>query len=68
MYLTKEDLAELTDAKRRSKQAQALSFMGIRFTRTPAGNLKVLQTEVDRVMLGGPAAKKEQPDFKQANG
>jgi hypothetical protein len=68
MFLTRDEVETLTDAKRHTKQAKALCDMGFRFTKTPAGHLKVLRAEVDRVMLGGSKYKLETPNFDHING
>jgi hypothetical protein len=68
MFLTREDIKRLTGWIRKTKQAQELNAMGIRFTVTAAGEPKVLQAEVDRVMLGGPVVKPEEPNFDAING
>ena len=66
--LSNDELKELTEKTRKDKQAEALIAMGIRFTRLPSGRLKVLQSEVNRVMLGGPVVTTEEPDFTHING
>jgi hypothetical protein len=68
VILTREEIRKLTGWTRKTKQAQELAAMGIRFTVTAAGEPKVLQAEVDRVMLGGPARKQEEPNFDALNG
>jgi hypothetical protein len=68
MFLSRDQIEDLTDAKRRSKQLKVLNDMGIRFKRTHAGWPKVLQAEVERVMLGGSIVKTQEPDFDAING
>lgn len=48
--LTRQELVELTDYRRRDKQREALAAMRIPFEITPAGGIKVLrsQTHPDR--------------------
>ena len=71
MFLTVDELAELTNAKRKDRQIKALQDMRIRFARAIDGRPKVLQAEVERVMLGGPVVdrvEEQQPRFDRIHG
>jgi hypothetical protein len=68
MFLTRDEIENLTDAKRKDKQIKWLMENGIRFVRSSVGRPKVLQSEIERVMLGGLVDKRQAPDFKQING
>jgi hypothetical protein len=68
MFLTPEQIEALTDAKRKDRQIQWLMDNGVRFVLSSAGRPKVLQFEIERVMLGGLVKKRLEPDFKQING
>ena len=67
MFLTRDEIKALTKATRKTKQARELVAMGIRFATTRAGEVRVLQREVDRVMLGGPVTHQEEPIFDAIN-
>jgi len=68
MFLTREELTELTDSPQKDRQIQWLLDHGVRFVISLLGRPKVLQVEVERVMLGGPGRQCEQPDFEKING
>lgn len=70
MFLTPDNLAELTGARRKARQIAALNDMGIRFVCAIDGRPKVLQAEVHRVMLGGQKNKQADtgPRFDQIHG
>lgn len=68
MFLTRDEIEDLTDAKRKDKQIQWLMDNGIRFVCSSTGRPKVLQSEIDRVMLGGLVKNRQKPDFNQING
>jgi len=68
MFLTRDEIEDLTDAKHKDKQIQWLMDQGIRFVRSAAGRPKVLQAEVERVMLDGPVKKRLEPKFDRING
>lgn len=53
MFLTADELRQLTDKPRPSAQARVLDFMGIPYRRRPNGTLAVLRIHVE----GLPAAK-----------
>lgn len=46
LCLTKDELADLTDYRRRDKQIWALSRMGIPFRVAPTGAIKVLRSDL----------------------
>jgi len=68
MFLTHDELEELTDSPRKGRQIEWLMDNGVRFVRSLSGKPKVLQAEVERVMLGGSRKEKQQPNFDQLNG
>ena len=68
MFLSRDEIEDLTDAKRKDRQIQWLMDNGIRFVCSSTGRPKVLQSEIERVMLGGPLKKRQEPDFNQING
>ena len=68
MFLTRDEIEDLTDAKRKDKQIQWLMDNGIRFVCSSTGRPKVLQSEIERVMLGDLVKKLQEPDFSQING
>lgn len=68
MFLTRDEIEELTDAKRKDKQIQWLRDNGTRFVCSSTGRPKVLQSEIERVMLGDLVKKRQEPDFSQING
>jgi hypothetical protein len=47
LCLTKDELAELTEYRRRDRQIAALVAMRIRFRVTPTGAIKVLRSDVE---------------------
>lgn len=57
MFLTPEELADLTDRRRPADQARWLRENGYRFALSAAGRLKVLRAEVDRHLLGSHRPK-----------
>jgi len=67
MFLTSDELKELTDSPRKNRQITWLLDHGIRFIESLSGRPKVLQAEVERVMLGGPVKQREQPKFENLN-
>lgn len=68
MFLSREELRELTDSPRKKKQIDWLLDHGIRFVESLAGRPKVLKIEVERVMLGNSHNQKQQPNFDKLNG
>jgi phosphohistidine phosphatase SixA len=57
MFLSPDELADLTDRKRQTDQARWLRENGYRFAVSAAGRLKVLRAEVDRHLLGSHRPK-----------
>lgn len=47
LCLTRDELAELTEYRRRDRQIAALVSMRIRFRVTPTGAIKVLRSDVE---------------------
>ena len=68
MFLTHDELKEWSDATRWGKQIAWLQEHGVRFVLSSVGRPKVLQSEMERVMLGGPVKKKKEPNFSRING
>ncbi len=52
MFLTPEELVELTHAKRRDTQIRALRMMGIEFKLRPNGTPAVLRSHIEKVFGG----------------
>jgi len=64
MLVAREDLVALTGRKQPSKVAQQLATMGIRFVRGADNWPRVLQAELDRVLLGANEhTNRTQPDI-----
>lgn len=59
LTLTKDELVELTDYRRRDKQRLALAQMRIPFEVSPAGNIKVLRHHVE----AGQTRRREEPHY-----
>lgn len=53
MFLTEEEIKELTHYELRKYQAIALRSMGIEHRIRPDGSLAVLRSHVDKIMGGG---------------
>jgi hypothetical protein len=62
MILTQEQVAELTDRRRRDSQAKVLRHMGIEFRQRPDGSLAVSRAHVDAVL--GVAAQGKVKEFE----
>lgn len=52
MFLTHEELSELTGKRRRQSQLEALRSMGIQHRIRPDGSLAVLRSHVEKEMGG----------------
>jgi sialic acid synthase SpsE len=57
LFLTSDEVKELTGRVRRDAQVAALRFMGIDHKKRPDGSLAVLRSHVDK-LLGGETEKK----------
>jgi len=68
MFLTHDELCDLTGSPRKKRQIEWLLDNGFRFVTSLSGKPKVLQAEVERVMLGSTRQKKQQPKFNKING
>jgi hypothetical protein len=69
MFLTKDELTELTDSARKDRQVQRLQQNGVRFVISLAGRPKILNAEFERIMLGGAKPLRHaEPDFSKING
>jgi hypothetical protein len=64
MFLTPDELADLTGYKHREKQKAALRSMGYVFTVRPLdGRVLVLRTHVESRHGGKPGRGRREPDF-----
>ncbi|HEX2531362.1 MAG TPA: DUF4224 domain-containing protein [Burkholderiaceae bacterium] len=67
MFLSPEELIELTGKKRSDAQIRALRFMGVEHRVRPDGSLAVLRAHVEKLFGGVPAGekirKKTEPRF-----
>lgn len=59
LFLTPEELVELTGYRRRSSQMQALRYMGIEFRQRPDATIVVLRQHVEQILGSAPKAKHE---------
>lgn len=60
MFLTREEIAELTGKKLVSHQTRALGIMGMEFRTRPDGSLVVLRAHVEKVLgLNQPKADRQ---------
>lgn len=62
MFLTPEEVAELTNRRRSAAQARALNAMGIEHRRRPDGSIVVSRAHVD-AMLGVATASAKVKGF-----
>lgn len=58
MFLTPEELVELTHAKRSNAQVRALCMMGIEHKQRPDGSVVVLRAHVERLFGGTTTSEK----------
>lgn len=64
MFLTADELADLTDRRRRDAQCAALTAMGIPFRVSADGRPKVLRAEVERLLSSKPErASRQRPQL-----
>jgi len=63
MFLTPDELADLTGYKHREKQKAALRSMGIKFETRPDGRPRVLRCVLERRHGLTPIRKPREPDF-----
>lgn len=69
MFLTPDELIELTGKRRRDAQVRALRFMGIEHRPRPDGSVVVLRAHVEQVLglvdgaLGKKKVKDVEPDW-----
>jgi hypothetical protein len=62
MFLTAEQLIEVTGFRRPSAQVRWLSRAGMKFAIGGDGQIKVLRAELERYMLSGPV--KQEPHLR----
>jgi hypothetical protein len=67
VFLTPEELHQLTNRRRRDAQLLALRSMGIEHRRRPDGSLAVLKAHVEHVFSGGHAHAASQPKSAEPN-
>lgn len=69
MFLTSEEIKQLTGKVRRPSQVSALKQMRVNFTLRPDGCPIVLKSHIERVLDGKPESnkKKEEPDWDVIN-
>ena len=71
MFLSHEEIGELTGRKRRDLQVFALRHMGIEHRVRPDGSIAVLASHVEKVFDGTPALsvmeRKPEPNWEQVN-
>lgn len=58
MFLSYEEIVELTGKKQRAAQVRALRYMGIEHRCRPNGSVAVLKTHVDKTLDGNQIATK----------
>lgn len=67
MFLTDQEIADLTHRQRKPAQARVLTFMGIEHKPRPDGSLVVLRAHVDKLfgvaIYTEKSKRKTQPDF-----
>jgi hypothetical protein len=64
MFLTFDELVELTDRKQVARQIEWLATNGFKFELSAAGRPKVLVAEVEARLLSRPRQRRqEEPDF-----
>lgn len=57
MFLTDQEIADLTHRQRKPAQARVLTFMGIEHKPRPDGSLAVLRSHVERILGEGAILK-----------
>lgn len=63
IILTKSEIVNLTGERARKKQMAALSDMGIRFDRNPAGDIVLLRSHVEKVLANRLKSEESTPNF-----
>lgn len=64
MFLTPDDLKQLTGLKRPSAQVRWLTAHHFKFTVNALGRPSVMIAEVARKHLGGPAIRQQEPNWE----
>lgn len=64
MFLTDEQVEELTHRTRRDAQVRALRFMGIEHRVRPDGSVAVLRSHVQRILGDGAVAAKAKKEIE----
>ncbi|MDH3671769.1 MAG: DUF4224 domain-containing protein [Gammaproteobacteria bacterium] len=63
MFLSQDEVADLTGYRRRKCQARWLSANGYRFALNAIGRPKVLRQEAERHLLGSYKSRSRAPNF-----
>ncbi len=58
MFLTEDEVKELTGMSRRASQAKVLNSLGIIHKTRPNGSLVILRSHVEQVLSGGKSEEK----------
>lgn len=64
MFLTPEELRELTDKRVRPAQVRVLRAMGIEHRVRPDGSVVVLRSHVEKLLGGDTKQSKKAPDIE----
>jgi hypothetical protein len=64
MFLSEEEIREMTQRIKRSAQAKMLRSLGIVFKIRADGSLLVLRSHVEKEMGDAPAGKAKQKDYQ----
>lgn len=65
MFLTNEEVKELTSKSQRASQTKVLNALGITYKIRPDGSLIVLRAHVERLLGGRESQTKEEREAKQ---
>lgn len=64
MFLSDEEIAEMTGRQRKPAQSRVLTFMGIEHKLRPDGSITVLKSHVERIFGEGAILKKQRKAFE----
>lgn len=67
MFLTEDEIIELTNRRRRKSQSQVLNALGIQHKVRPDGTLLVLRSHVENELGGAEAAEAVKKKEKEPN-
>lgn len=68
MFLTEEELRELTGAKNKSLQIEQLCIQGIPYTVNRTGHPRVMREVLVSLYIGNKRVRHNQPNFEALNG